>query len=437
MSDTPRALTGILRDGQGQPLPNRSITWFRVPRKVQGQGGSAIVDELFTTTTDGSGAITGTSLVPGKYQARIRLADVDRFFEVSIAEGSGAVQIQDAIDTAAPPITPPLVIEAQTARDEAVAAASAASDSEDAAAASALQAGRWGIYADTAAGLAATESGDFFSVYDETPPERILYYENVEGVASLVASIEAVQDFDSDEVVNASGVDGATVSAALDWLSANRAAATLRDGLLGRWAGTGGAAETPGPLQRIFLGPGFRFGVSSGEDSLLPDFASQAEAEAGENFSRPMSPQRTKQAIDAQVPSQDDAVWVDGVSSEESRLSPAQLRAALNAAGLAPVAAARAWVNFDATTTPPTIRAGLNVAEITVPSANVFRIVFDEELEDGDYAVTGMAVSTGANLARLTQPNGGAQTAAHVDVAVNIGDSTLIASPRVMVSIFR
>lgn len=243
MSDTPRPLTGILRDGQGTVLPNRSLTWYRVPRKVLAQGSSVIVDELFTTQTDGSGQITGTALVPGKYLMRTRLADQDRYVEVSVPEGSGSVNIADLIDTAAPPITPPLVAAAQEARDQAQTAAGQSAASAEASEASADRAGRWGVYVDTASGLAATEDGDFFSVYD-ADAEILLFFENVSGTAVDVASIEAVQDFDSDQIANESGIIGDTVTEALDALDAAKQPVDDDLTALAALAGTGLLART-------------------------------------------------------------------------------------------------------------------------------------------------------------------------------------------------
>jgi len=42
-----------------------------------------------------------------------------------------------------------------------------------------------------------------------------------------------------------------------------------------------------------------------------------------------------------------------------------QVKAATNATGSAPIYACRAWVNFDGSTTPPTIRASVNVSSLT------------------------------------------------------------------------
>src|SRR5690606_3842291 len=59
------------------------------------------------------------------------LADQDRYFEVGVPEGTGPAQIQDLIDTAAPVLTPPLLIEARDARDAAILARADAETARD------------------------------------------------------------------------------------------------------------------------------------------------------------------------------------------------------------------------------------------------------------------------------------------------------------------
>lgn len=306
MSDIPRTITGVLRAPDGTPLANRSLTWFRARRRASTQGSSVIVDELFTTTLNANGEPVGTAVVPGDYLVRVRLADADRFIEVGVPEGSGTFDISDGVDTQAPPITPPLVAAAETARDAAQAAAQAAGDSETAAAASAEQAGRWGVYASTAAGLAATEVGDFFSVYNEAE-SRLEYYEHeAGGTADLVATIEALEDFGSDDIGNDSGVPGANVSEALDELDAGKQPAdTMLDALAGLSSegifvrtGSGAAAA------RSIVGAGAVIvtdGDGVGDD---PEIL---------------------------VPTQEQPTWDEGASTSESAISPKKLADAIDA----------------------------------------------------------------------------------------------------------
>jgi hypothetical protein len=56
--------------------------------------------------------------------------------------------------------------------------------------------------------------------------------------------------------------------------------------------------------------------------------------------------------------------------------------------GSAPIYGARAWANFDGTTTPPTIRASGNVASVTRNSTGNYTITFTTAMQDANYSVT-------------------------------------------------
>ena len=47
----------------------------------------------------------------------------------------------------------------------------------------------------------------------------------------------------------------------------------------------------------------------------------------------------------------------------------------------------RAWVNFDGTATPPTIRASFNVSSVTRNGTGDFTITFSNAFADGNYSV--------------------------------------------------
>lgn len=68
-------------------------------------------------------------------------------------------------------------------------------------------------------------------------------------------------------------------------------------------------------------------------------------------------------------------------------VTPAALRAGLNATGSAPVFACRAWVNFDGIT--GAIRASGNVASVTRHGAGQYTIHFATAMPDGNYALSG------------------------------------------------
>lgn len=66
----------------------------------------------------------------------------------------------------------------------------------------------------------------------------------------------------------------------------------------------------------------------------------------------------------------------------------------LNATGDAPMYVCRAWVNFDGTTTPPTIRASGNVSSVVRNVAGDYTVNFESPMPDANFAI---AISTNAS----------------------------------------
>lgn len=64
----------------------------------------------------------------------------------------------------------------------------------------------------------------------------------------------------------------------------------------------------------------------------------------------------------------------------------------------------RAWVNFDGTTTPPTIRGSGNVSNVTRAATGDYTITFTTAMPDANYAVTGTAAVGTAALPRSVAP---------------------------------
>jgi len=64
------------------------------------------------------------------------------------------------------------------------------------------------------------------------------------------------------------------------------------------------------------------------------------------------------------------------------------VKTALNAEGEAPVYACRAWVNFNGTTSAPTIRASGNVSSVVRNGAGTYTINFTTPLPDNNYTTT-------------------------------------------------
>ncbi|AHX01178.1 putative tail protein [Nitrincola phage 1M3-16] len=62
-----------------------------------------------------------------------------------------------------------------------------------------------------------------------------------------------------------------------------------------------------------------------------------------------------------------------------------EVKTALNATGDAPIYACRAWVNFDGTTTPPTIRASGNVSSVVRNGTGDYTVNFITPMQDTSY----------------------------------------------------
>lgn len=80
---------------------------------------------------------------------------------------------------------------------------------------------------------------------------------------------------------------------------------------------------------------------------------------------------------------------------ENIPVDPLGIREAFNATGTAPIYACRAWINFDGTATPPTIRGSGNVSSITDNGAGDYTINFTTAMPDGYYATSVQAEGGG------------------------------------------
>jgi hypothetical protein len=107
----------------------------------------------------------------------------------------------------------------------------------------------------------------------------------------------------------------------------------------------------------------------SGNPTLTPILASQAEAAAGTDANKLMTPLTVAQGI--------------GLANS------APVKAALNASGSAPIYACRAWVNFKGTGTVA-IRGSGNVTSITDNAEGTYTVNFTTAMQDANY---GYAIS--------------------------------------------
>lgn len=120
----------------------------------------------------------------------------------------------------------------------------------------------------------------------------------------------------------------------------------------------------------------------SGNPTLAPILASQAEAEAGTDADKLMTPLQSKQAITAQV----------GVANA------ATVKTAVNASGSAPIYACRAWVSHNGS---GTILSSGNVSSVT-GGPDIFTINFTTALPTANFALAGTSNATGYGICQVT-----------------------------------
>jgi hypothetical protein len=86
--------------------------------------------------------------------------------------------------------------------------------------------------------------------------------------------------------------------------------------------------------------------------------------------------------------------------------------------GSAPIYGARAWVNFDGTTSPPTIRASGNVTNVTKNDTGDYTINFTTAMPDINYAVIGSAATLASGLARIVVSHNAVPTTTAINIFV-------------------
>lgn len=136
-------------------------------------------------------------------------------------------------------------------------------------------------------------------------------------------------------------------------------------------------------------------------NGVTPALATQAEAEAGTNAAKLMTPLRVAQAITSE----------------------------LNAAGEAPLFACRAWVNFNGIGTV-SIRGSGNVSSVTDNSTGNYTVNFAVAMPDTSYAAVGMSDS-GYPVGMLSQASGS------INVRTSNFNNAVVDVDRVSIAIFR
>ena len=91
------------------------------------------------------------------------------------------------------------------------------------------------------------------------------------------------------------------------------------------------------------------------------------------------------------------SITIDGGAGITFPDTVQQTNAMTMTGGVPPYYAARAWVTFDGSTTPPSILSSANVASISRSSTGLFTITFTSNMPTANYAVAGMAFDSGSS----------------------------------------
>jgi hypothetical protein len=109
--------------------------------------------------------------------------------------------------------------------------------------------------------------------------------------------------------------------------------------------------------------------------------------------------------------------WLNFVANDP------KVKTALNASGDAPIYACRAWVNFDGTTNPPTIRASGNVSSVIKNGTGDYTINFAISMPDANYTIhlTNVDAIGGTWTSKVLSTNGTSYPFTYTASAVRVG----------------
>ena len=108
--------------------------------------------------------------------------------------------------------------------------------------------------------------------------------------------------------------------------------------------------------------------------------------------------------------------------------------------GSAPIYGCRAWVNFDGTTSPPTIRASGNVTNVTKNATGDYTINFTTAMSDANYsAVSSVGAASSTNATLICAKYAGTSTSAsfRIQSTANASSSTYYDLADISVQFFR
>jgi hypothetical protein len=121
-------------------------------------------------------------------------------------------------------------------------------------------------------------------------------------------------------------------------------------------------------------------------------------------------------------------------------ITPLRMREGFNASGSAPVYACRAWLNFDGTTTTPTVRGSGNVSSVTRNSTGNYTVNFTTAMPDADYGFSATSAYEGPSASNETTTgpiNTGGLTTSSFRFFVSTGGGSARDVTSVSVQIFR
>jgi hypothetical protein len=118
-------------------------------------------------------------------------------------------------------------------------------------------------------------------------------------------------------------------------------------------------------------------------------------------------------------------------------VAAARITTALNASGSAPIYACRAWVNFDGTASPITLRGNGNVSSITDNGAGIYTVNFTTAMSDANYSVSGSTVGGAVNTYLTAETGGGTFSTSAVQVRASLNNGANTDTAFMSVQIFR
>jgi hypothetical protein len=105
--------------------------------------------------------------------------------------------------------------------------------------------------------------------------------------------------------------------------------------------------------------------------------------------------------------------------------------------GSAPMFAARAWVNFNGTTSPGTIRGNGNVSSVARNGNGDYTVTFTTAMPDGNYNVCGTSIDPTVGNSMICGVPSAALSTSNVRFGVRDGGNGLRNSVTVSISTFR